>query len=307
MSEARSLNEVGEDETLHVLLGRLPACGGFAAGVLVGVGDDCAVVRGDEKRDFLLKTDAVVEGVHFSPDTPAHCVGRKALARAVSDVAAMGGTPLYALITLAVHASRDLNYLAELYHGLGQLAAQYGVTVVGGETTSLPREGLVISVALVGSVPCGGAVLRSTAQVGDVLAVTGKLGGSLVSGRHLTFEPRVEMGQMLAQVEGVHAMMDLSDGLGTDLPRMLLASSQAANVPLQAELDWESIPCHDGCTVQQAVSDGEDYELLVALSEVAWQEASDRLGLTKIGRVIPAAHAVNPQMLPSGWEHFVGS
>ena len=157
--------------------------------VVTGPGDDCAVLDlGVPGQLILFKGDAVVQGIHFATETPPELIGRKALARGLSDIAAMGGMPTAALVTIALRLSDfDADFVAKIYDGLNQLAARYEVAIAGGETTTNP-ERILISIALLGTVPRGKAVLRSGAKVGDAIFVTGELGGSL-AGRHLEFEP----------------------------------------------------------------------------------------------------------------------
>lgn len=292
-----ALSQLGEEAVLERLLRRAPEA---PASLLLGPGDDCAVVQRCQEWDTLLKTDALVEGVHFTPDTDPRLIGRKALARAVSDVAAMGGLPEHALITLMVHPSRPVELLEGIYSGLSALAAEFSISLAGGETSSLPHDGLAISVALTGRVERGQAILRSGGRPGDILCVTGALGGSFASGRHLSFTPRVQWARRLAASPlRPHAMMDLSDGLAADLPRLARASN------CDYELELHRLPCHTGCTPQQALSDGEDYELLLALSpeQVAQLPLHPELPLTPIGRLTAGkAHA-----LPGGWQHFSSS
>ncbi|MBQ3526487.1 MAG: thiamine-phosphate kinase [Akkermansia sp.] len=289
------LRELGENAVLERLLSHLsPGCA-----MLVGPGDDCAVVPRNEQWDTLLKTDVVVESIHFTPDTPPELIGRKALARAVSDIAAMGGIPEHALVTLLIHPDRPVARVEGVYAGLSALAARFNISVAGGETSSLPADGMVINVALTGRVEHGKAILRTGASPGDILCVSGKLGGSFPSGRHLNFTPRVELARkLLCEGPVPTAMMDLSDGIATDLPRLAAASGCSFEL-------WEnSIPCHDGCSIQQALSDGEDYELLLTLTpEAAEALAPDRsLSLTPIGRMLPLHNGV--PHLSGGWQHF---
>jgi thiamine-monophosphate kinase len=157
--------------------------------VVTGAGDDCAVLDlGVPDQLILFKTDAVVEGVHFTAATPPEKIGRKALARCLSDVAAMAGTPTAALVTLGLPEHFDVEFVAKIYAGLNRLAQQRGVAIVGGETTTNPG-GILISVALLGTVPRGRLILRSGARAGDAIFVTGELGGTLAA-KHLDFEPR---------------------------------------------------------------------------------------------------------------------
>ncbi|MBR1981539.1 MAG: thiamine-monophosphate kinase [Akkermansia sp.] len=288
------LSQLGENAVLRRLLQNLPR----HPELITGPGDDCAVVARDDEWDTLLKTDVVVENMHFTPDTMPERIGRKALARAVSDIAAMGGLPEHALITILCHPSRPVELLEGIYRGMSALAVQFGISLAGGETSSLPYDGLAINVALTGKVERGQAVLRSGGRPGDFLFVSGLLGGSFPSGWHLDFEPRVELARGLLKA-GIRpsAMMDLSDGLGSDLPRLATASGCGF------ELREEWLPCRPGFTAQDAVSHGEDYELLLALPP----DMADLLScspfanhLWKIGRLVPYHHA----KLASGWQHF---
>ena len=249
--KAASLAALGENGLLHVLTGRWKS---DPKRVLTGVGDDCAVLRGEGRNHSLLfKTDAVVEGVHFSPGERPEWIGRKALARALSDLAAMGAVPLAAVITLGVAKSESVARLRKIYRGLELLAKKYRVNLVGGETTRAKE--LFLNVALLGECRGYRPILRSTARAGDFIFVTGKLGGTQER-RHLVFEPRLAEGQWLAQHGMATALMDLSDGLGADLPRLAGASG------VGFQLEPEKIPRASGATLSAAMNDGEDYELL---------------------------------------------
>ncbi len=288
------LARLGEHAVLQRLLPGLPT----HAGLLVGPGDDCAVTARDEQWDALLKTDVVVEGIHFTPDTSPQLIGHKALARALSDIAAMGGEPEHALITLLVHPSRSMELLEGIYAGMSALARRYNVSLAGGETASLPTDGLAVNVALSGRVRRGEAILRSGGKPGDVLAVSGRLGGSFMSGRHLNFLPALELsGALVAAELAPRAMMDLSDGLACDLPRLARASGCGYT------LNQHAIPCHEGCTVEQALQDGEDYELLMAFAPEVWEQAS-RLHLPRPLTGIGCLHADEGSVLQGGWQHF---
>lgn len=279
---------------------RVPA----SAGVVVGVGDDCAVLESADPEVYdLLKTDAVVAGVHFSADSDAgEAVGRKALCRALSDVAAMGGVPRAAVITLALPPDFDLVTVEGWYRGLKSAAEDYAVALVGGETTSTKFGDAMLSVAIDGWVERDRCVLRSGARVGDLIAVTGQLGGSLASGRHLNFAPRLAESRWLVERQShcPTAMMDLSDGLAKDLPRLAKASGVGYRI------DVEALPRHDGVDVDRALGDGEDYELLLTFSPrrmpdpAEWKAAFPGLSLTVIGVI--TADVETP--LDGGWDHF---
>ncbi len=288
------LSSLGENAVLRRLLPNLPA----HEGLRVGAGDDCAVVARDPQWDGLLKADAVIEGIHFTRNTEPQRIGHKALARALSDIAAMGGIPEHALITLLVHPSRSVEELESIYAGLSSLARRYGVSLAGGETAALPEDGLALSVALTGRVERGRGILRSGGKPGDVLVVSGCLGGSFESCRHLDFLPRLELARALMEGGAApRAMMDLSDGLACDLPRLAHASG------CSFELELPSIPCHAGCSTQQALQDGEDYELLMAFEPQTWEKAC-RLELPQPLTAIGHLLAEGGSQLQGGWQHF---
>lgn len=265
--------------------------------VVVGPGDDCAVLEaGHADRWLLLKTDAVVEGVHFTTETEPERIGHKALARGLSDIAAMGGLPEAALVTLALPAVHDPMRAEGIYRGLRALADRHHVAVVGGETTTLP-SGLLLSIAVTGWVRKDRCVLRSGAKPGDAIFVTGELGGSL-AGKHLDFEPRLAEARWLAENFALHAMIDLSDGLAGDL-RHLLHQSRVG-----AELHANTIPISRAARVRAqagshakpplaaALTDGEDFELLFTLPSAqavplldGFRAAFPSVKLTCIGRI----------------------
>lgn len=290
--------------------------------VVVGPGDDCAVLDlGLGSQLLLFKTDAVVESVHFTATTAPAQIGHKALARCLSDIAAMAGTPTTALVTLGLPREFDAAFVERIYGGMTELARRHGVVFVGGETTTNPG-GLLISIALLGTVPRGKAVLRSGAEVGDAIFVTGELGGSL-SGKHLEFEPRLVEARWLVEHFSVHAMLDLSDGLAGDLPHVLAASR------VGAELQASSIPISRAARLAAkagggakppllaALTDGEDFELLFTVASRdavplldAWRKQFPQLGLACIGRIrsgegitIRDSQGVRP-LKAHGYVHF---
>ncbi|HEY5345762.1 MAG TPA: thiamine-phosphate kinase [Verrucomicrobiae bacterium] len=266
--------------------------------VVIGAGDDCAVLDfGAPEKLILFKTDAVVEGIHFTRETPPEKIGRKALARCLSDIAAMAGTPTAALVTIALPKDFDAEFVAKIYDGLNSLAEQFGVAVVGGETTTNP-ERILISISLIGIVPRGKQILRSGAKVGDAIFVTGELGGSLAE-KHLSFEPRLAEARWLAEHFHLHALMDLSDGLGGDLRHILNASKVGAvilksSVPISRAAKQrakESSAAKPAFVA--ALTDGEDFELLFTIASKdavklldGWQKKFQKLKLSCIGKIV---------------------
>jgi thiamine-monophosphate kinase len=268
--------------------------------VVVGAGDDCAVLDlGLPDRFILFKTDAVVEGIHFLADTPPEKVGHKALARCLSDVAAMGGQPNSALVTLALPQNFDPARVERVYQGLNATARRHGVAVVGGETSTNP-ERMLISIALLGTVDKDRCVLRSGAKAGDALFVTGELGGSLAA-KHLDFEPRLTEARWLTAHFPIHSMIDISDGLAGDLRHLLLASQVGAELLLSA------IPISRTARARAraesphkppllaALTDGEDFELLFSLPARqavpladAWKRQFPGLRLSCVGKITAA-------------------
>lgn len=292
-----------EDRLVALLTRGLPQ----SARTLTGPGDDCAIVRIPGSPVLqLLKTDAMVEGIHFTLAISAAAVGRKALARAVSDIASMGGTPCEALVTLILPPGVPLKWVRAWSAGLKKAARLWEVGIAGGETSSAPAGSpVMISVALTGEVREDRVIHRAGGQAGDIIAVTGRLGNSFASGHHLTFTPRLAEARWLAENFRPSAMMDLSDGLAQDLPRLANASGTGW------QLDVESLPLHRGATRQQALGDGEDYELLAAFPpacwpdlEAAWRRQFPRTALTKIG-VLAGKRTRQPE-LSGGWDHFAG-
>ncbi|MEY5013036.1 MAG: hypothetical protein RLY69_751 [Verrucomicrobiota bacterium] len=296
----KRLRDIGEDELIARLVAKAPCDPSPGA----GPGDDCAVVEYHAAADRLelLKTDALVCDVHFTAESAPKQVGWKAVARVVSDFAAMGGRPERFLVTLALPPDTELAWAEALYEGIGEALLAFDARLVGGETCRVPEGSAgVISIAATGSVARDALVLRSTGRPGDVLMVTGRLGGSIAH-KHLHFTPRLREAEWLVSNFKPTAMMDVSDGLAKDLPR--LAESSACGF----ELDFEVLPRGQGCGVDQALGDGEDYELLFAIEpervnklKAAWMKNFPELELTEIGRLVEHGKGMT---LSGGWDHF---
>ena len=306
-----NLREIGEDRLMAQILPTLSR----DSSVVLGAGDDCAIVRAPTRGHLqLLKTDCIVEGIHFEPGSSPALVGWKAMARPLSDFAAMSGLPQFALVTMVVPGAKTLAWTKAVYRGLERAGRAFDVAIVGGETSAI-KGPAVISVSLTGFVEKNRWVGRDGGKPKDELFVTGRLGGSL-RGRHLKFTPRIKESRWLTKNFSIHAMMDLSDGLGADLPRLARASR------VGFELDQTALPLQRGCSAAQAISDGEDYELLFAISphhsaslKKRWRKKFPRLPLTRIGRFtssldIPARNAAHSvaggrhSKLPRGYVHF---
>ncbi len=225
---------------------------------VLGIGDDAAVLPYTKSKHLLFTTDMMAEGVHFTKHMRAENVGHKALACNISDIAAMGGLPTYAVVSLGLPKNTDVRFVEGIYKGIAKVAKQYRVSIVGGD--SIKSDKVIINIALLGEVDKKHVVLRSGARPQDWIFVTGALGGSLKSGRHLTFEPQVEKAQFLVKQYKPSSMMDISDGLAGDLNHILAESKVGATL-------WpDAIPKHQGVSYAQALSDGEDYELLFTLN-----------------------------------------
>ncbi|HSU30909.1 MAG TPA: thiamine-phosphate kinase [Bryobacteraceae bacterium] len=284
--------------------------GGYRAKAVVrGIGDDCAVVRPEPGEDFVFTTDFVLQDRHFTLDThKAGNVGHKALARSLSDLAAMGSEPVFCLVSLAVPEELSGKWTARFYEGLLALANRCKITLAGGDLSRFDK--VIVDVMCCGRVPKGRALLRSGAKPGDSIYVTGELGASALGfatrrgrawNRHLRPEPRIEAGLALRKLR-VSAAMDLSDGLSLDLHRLCLESA------VRAEL-LPTLPIAKGASESQALNGGEDYELV--FTAAAKKKIPARLGgvaVTRIGFITdgsPGEITRNGQPLkPAGFDHF---
>ncbi len=285
---------------------------GDPARVPVGPGDDVAVVRPGSER-VLVTTDQVLDGVHFVlADVGAEAAGRKAMARNLSDVAAMAGQPVAAVATVAAPEGFQMPDAEALHRGMTGLGDAFGCPLVGGDVAAWPGR-LAVSVTVLAIPGAREPVLRSGARPGDALLVTGALGGAWRTDRHLTFTPRIAEARALAGRCSIHAMIDLSDGLSVDLGHVCEASGVGAEVAADA------VPIHDDARLADdalaaALNDGEDYELLLAVApheaERLLVDPPDGVALWRVGRVVAdggctlvdAAGTRRP-LRPAGWEH----
>jgi thiamine-monophosphate kinase len=339
------LGELGERGLIRRI--RTRAAGGSAADVTVGIGDDTAVLAVPPGHTLLATTDLLIEGIHFRRVSAAPSdIGWKALAVNLSDIAAMGGIPRWALVALAVPADTPVEAVDGFYAGMAEAATPHGVIIVGGDTSTSPA-GWMVNVTLLG-IHSGAPRLRSSARPGDAVAVTGVLGASAaglhalemgldraraagvagarlaeITGAHLRPRARVPEGRWLGQAPGVHAMMDCSDGLATDLGHICRESGLGARVPLDrvpvAPAARDAAGALGADAREWAVSGGEDYELLLTCDPaaadglIAGLAEATGTALTVIGRMDgPAGELVfldatgAPVSVRAGFEHFHG-
>ncbi len=288
--------------------------GSLSDRVLLGIGDDAALLRTVEDG-CVVSCDVLLDGVHFRSDqTSARLIGRKALAVNLSDLAAMAARPTAALVGLVLPRAGGDGLASELLEGLAELAGEFSVAVVGGDTNVWDGP-LVVSVTVLGEPVGGRVVTRRGARPGDWILVTGELGGSL-SGRHLTFRPRVDEALRLHAAVSLHAMIDVSDGLCADLEHILEESGVGA--VLEADripVSEEACRAADGRSpLDHALSDGEDFELLFTVSPEDGQRLLSSppfsLRLSCIGRVVAERSVVlrlsdgsTVPLPPAGWRH----
>ncbi len=305
--------------------------------VIVGIGDDAAVLQPSAHRQLVVTTDMQLESVHFklSYATP-YDIGWKAMAVNLSDIAAMGGVPRYAVISLALRPDLELRWIEDLYRGLREVGAEFGVTIVGGNLAKSPGP-MVVDVTALGEVEAAGIVRRTGAKTGDRLLVTGALGASaagrhvlergvagpyeVLAAAHLRPHPRVHEGRVAAHAGWATAMIDLSDGLATDLWRLCETNNlgvrvDGASLPISAST--RDVAVRIGVDVfNLAVYGGEDYELLIAASPTRAGALATRLRdevgtpATMIGEFVDLNQGRHIEyqgkrivLEPRGWDHF---
>jgi thiamine-monophosphate kinase len=321
------VSELGEFGLIDLLAKMV---GGGDERLLIGIGDDAAAWQGDDSIQ-LASVDSFIQGVHFTPETtPWPDVGGKALAVNISDIAAMGGIPRYALVSLSLPDNSEVEDVAALYNGMLKTAKQYGVTIVGGDISRAPL--VAISITILGSSPTKKILTRSSAKAGDTVAVTGSLGAAaagmalLKNERHLDEEvesrlkdaflhptPHLAEGLLLAE-QGVKAAIDISDGLVADPGQICKASG------VGARLEVERVPIEPAVktafsdkALELALSGGEDYELLFTASKeiIERVKKSASVPVTAIGEITAGKGVtlIDKQGKPfrlarAGWEHF---
>jgi thiamine-monophosphate kinase len=302
--------------------------------VFTGIGDDCAVLHPPPGQELLVTTDFSLEGIHFRRDWhPPESIGHRCLTRGLSDIAAMGGVPVAAFLSLALPRNLPQAWVGRFTRSLMSLAKKFGVTIAGGDTAESPI-GILADIIVIGTAPKGKSVLRSGARPGDCIFVSGKLGGSaaaiakLISTRmrskpkeklnprdyprHFYPEPRIELGRILREKGLVSAMIDTSDGLSTDLAHLCEESK------VGAELEAALVPRATAGKPAREVDlnlvlhGGEDYELLfTARPEKRIPAQIAGVAVTQIGRITRAhkilvhdARGISHELVPRGWQHF---
>jgi thiamine-monophosphate kinase len=290
----------------------------------VGIGDDCAVLNLPRGHQLLVTTDFSLESIHFRREWhPADSIGHRCLARGLSDIAAMGGIPRWAFLSLALPPDLPQAWVNKFVAGFLKLARQYDVELAGGDTAQ-SSQGVLADIMVAGTVPRGRAILRSGAKPGDYLYVTGNLGASIAvlqelrSGkkpelkknlRHFYPDPRIAVGQFLSKNKLASAMIDTSDGLSTDLKHICEESRVGALVEAAA------LPrASGGDGLQLALHGGEDYELLFTVPPTRAGKLPAKIAGVSIARIgsitkdraiklrLPDGHT-NP-LKPEGWQHF---
>lgn len=297
------LSELGE----FGLISRIKNLVKADVSVVKGIGDDCAVLKFDRNRYQLLTCDMIVEGMDFTPNDKPFLIGRKAIAQSVSDIAACGGLPHYCLVSLGLPKATSVETVEQICKGIVALAKRFGINLVGGDI-SRARQ-IIVNAAILGSVEKKYLVLRSGAEKGDIIFVTGRLGGSIL-GKHLKFMPRLKEARFLVKNFKVNSMIDISDGLILDLSHILEESSAGAVI-------YENlIPlAKEARGLKEALYMGEDFELLFTLSN---QEAKKIMAkrllscFRPIGEIVDKKYGLrlidkrNKEKVikPKGFQHF---
>jgi thiamine-monophosphate kinase len=282
------------------LIQRIRARAATAPFLSRGIGDDCAVITPPRGAELLVTTDLFVEGTHFRRETaPPSALGYRALARALSDIAAMGGDPLAYFVSITVPDWACGHWLNDFYKGMRAIADQTGAVLGGGDTTW--NEKLLCDLMVLGHAPKGKALRRDGARPGDAIYVSGELGVE-VARKRVRFEPRLAVGRYLRENRVATACMDVSDGLALDLHRMCVESGVAAELR-------GPLPVTKGVGVEKALTHGEDYELLFTASPRRRVPATfNDIPLTRVGTIAagrPGRVLLNGKPLKvRGWDPF---
>ena len=276
------------------------------ASVVKGPGDDCAVIKFSKDKYMLFTCDMIVEGVDFTVKERPYLVGRKAIAVSISDIAACAGLPRYCLVSLGVPKNSSLEFIDKLIKGMFHFARKYGINIVGGDL-SCSRQ-LTINVSMLGIVEKKNLILRSGAKIGDIIFVTGKLGGSIL-GKHLSFTPRIKEARFLVKNFRVNSMIDISDGLTQDLGHILEESLKGAIIYEDLiPISKQARNLHD------ALYWGEDFELLFTVSAYEAKKLYRKklTGFKPIGEIVDKKYGLRlvdergkeKIIKPKGFRHF---
>ena len=272
----KALKQIGEFGLIERIAGEIKT----DKSVICGIGDDTAVVSYTKDKYLLFTTDMLAEGVHFRRQEASFAqIGRKALLVSISDIAAMGGVPKYAVVSAGFSKQFSMRAAEEIIQGINTLAREFAINIVGGDI--IRTEKIVLCVSLVGEVKKPNLTLRSGAKPGDLIFVTGSLGGARGL-RQFNFIPRVKEAQAIIKRFKPTAMIDISDGLASDLERLTESSKVGAVVFSQ------SIPVARGATLKGALYEGEDFELLFTMSLDAARKfyKKDKFPITCIGKIV---------------------
>ena len=274
--------------------------------VVKGSGDDCAVLKFNKDKYLLFTCDMLVEGVDFRPNEKPYLIGRKSVAVSISDIAACAGIPYYCLVSLGLSWKTSIDFADKLFKGMLDIAKKFKINIVGGD---LSRAGkLVIDVSMLGIVEKKYLVLRNGAKVGDIIFVTGSLGGS-IQGKHLKFTPRLKEARYLVKIFKVNSMIDISDGLAQDLGHILEQSKVGAII-------YEDLIPRDkkARNLKEALYMGEDFELLFTLSPQEARKIYRRrlINFKPIGKIVDREYGFSmiskkgreEVIIRKGYRHF---
>ncbi len=276
--------------------------------VIKGIGDDAAVLKYTKDKYLLFTTDMLLEGKHFYKGSSAEMVGKKALSSNISDIAAMGGMPKFAVVSIGFPGSMNLKYADEIYEGMRKVADKFGVDLVGGDTVGSNK--IIINIALIGEVEIKNLALRSNAKEKDAIFVTGNIGGSIKI-KHFNFTPRLKEARFLVKNFKINSMIDISDGLLADLGHILEESNKGAVIY------EKTMPVSkDAIDFNSAMRDGEDFELIFTLPKKQADRLEDiwpfETRLSRIGKIcgerkgfsLIRKNGKSERIKPAGFTHF---
>ncbi len=277
------------------LLQTIYATASKSSDITIGPGDDMGELLIQGTR-FLSAVDHLIVGRHVEEDCLPEEIGRKAIARCFSDIAAMAGTPVACLMTACIPSSKENDWCEKVFQSARDVADKWGGPIFGGDIASCDNAPPIFTVTAFATPPPQGAITRNGAQHGDFVCVTGELGNS-IKGHHLSFTPRIKEAKELLEILGMdlHSMIDISDGLGQD-------ASHLSTDSLQLKIDLSSLPLRKEATVEQALQDGEDYELLFTCKSAPPDELATVIGIVESG----SNHVVTSDgksIADCGWEH----